>query len=143
MPAPYSLDLRQKVLQAIESGMSKSEASRVFHLSRNTIDLWFKQRDRTGSLAPKTGYHAGHRAKITDLERFAAFVKAHPDYTQAELAQAWGDGVSPGVIARTIAKLKLTRKKRSASTAKRSSTQAPRPQAVRSQSTQSPSSKAD
>ncbi|TAD78895.1 MAG: hypothetical protein EA001_06265 [Oscillatoriales cyanobacterium] len=120
MPAPYSLDLRQKVLQAIESGMSKSEASRVFHLSRNTIDLWFKQRDRTGSLAPKTGYHAGHRAKITDLERFAAFVKAHPDYTQAELAQAWGDGVSPGVIARTIAKLKLTRKKRSIATTKRS-----------------------
>jgi len=36
MPKPYSLDLRQKVINAIEQdGMKKSEASIVFHISRN------------------------------------------------------------------------------------------------------------
>ncbi len=42
MAAPYSYDLRQKVIQAIDNSMRKSEASRVFALSRNTIDLWLK-----------------------------------------------------------------------------------------------------
>lgn len=40
MPTPYSYDLRTKVLQAIDEGMTKTQASRIFKLSRNTIDLW-------------------------------------------------------------------------------------------------------
>ncbi|XGB39808.1 MAG: IS630 transposase-related protein [Cyanobacteria bacterium LVE1205-1] len=40
MPKPYSLDLRQKVIDAIElDRMRKSEASSVFGIGRNTIDL--------------------------------------------------------------------------------------------------------
>jgi transposase len=39
MAKAYSLDLRQKVIDAIElDGMPKSEASQVFRISRNTID---------------------------------------------------------------------------------------------------------
>ncbi|WP_286171733.1 IS630 transposase-related protein, partial [Limnospira platensis] len=42
-PAPYSYDLRQKVINAIElDGMPKTEASQVFHVSRNTINLWLQ-----------------------------------------------------------------------------------------------------
>jgi len=41
MPKPYSYDLRQKVIQAIEfDGLKKSEASQLFNISRNTINLW-------------------------------------------------------------------------------------------------------
>jgi transposase len=41
MAKPYSYDLPQKVIQAIElDGMNKSEAAQVFQISRNTIDLW-------------------------------------------------------------------------------------------------------
>jgi transposase len=36
MPKPYSLDLRQKVIDAIErDGMRKSEASSVFGISQS------------------------------------------------------------------------------------------------------------
>ena len=45
MAAPYSYDLRQKVIEAIDKGMRKSEAARVFNVSRNTIDLWLKRRE--------------------------------------------------------------------------------------------------
>ena len=49
MSKPYSYDLRQKVIQAIElDGMKKSEAAQVFQLSRNTIDLWLKRQAETG-----------------------------------------------------------------------------------------------
>jgi transposase len=40
MPKPYSYDFRQKVIQAIElDGLKKSEASELFNISRNTINL--------------------------------------------------------------------------------------------------------
>ncbi len=39
MPTPYSYDLRAKVLQAIDEGTTKAQASRVFNLGRNTINL--------------------------------------------------------------------------------------------------------
>ncbi len=37
MPVPYSYDLRQKVVAAVERGMSIVEAARVFDVSRSTI----------------------------------------------------------------------------------------------------------
>jgi len=41
MSKPYSYNLRQKVIQAIElDGMKKSVAAQVFQISRNTINLW-------------------------------------------------------------------------------------------------------
>ncbi len=71
MPKPYSLDLRQKVIDAIElDGMRKREASSVFGISRNTIDLWLKRKAATGSLAPQVNTKARRQPRITDWERF-------------------------------------------------------------------------
>ena len=54
MPKPYSYDLRQKVIQAIElDGMKKSEAAIAFQISRNTIDLWLKRREEIGNYRAK------------------------------------------------------------------------------------------
>ena len=38
MPSPYSYDLRQKVWKAIDGGMSKTQVSSIFKISRNTIN---------------------------------------------------------------------------------------------------------
>ena len=48
MPVPYTYDLRTKVISAIDHGMGKTQASGLFKISRNTIDLWWKKRDKTG-----------------------------------------------------------------------------------------------
>ncbi len=45
MAKPYSYDLRVKVINAIElDGLKKSEASELFNISRNTIDLWLNRK---------------------------------------------------------------------------------------------------
>jgi transposase-like protein len=50
MPKPYSYDLRQKVIQAIQlDGLKISEASQLFNISRNTINLWLKRQAQTGN----------------------------------------------------------------------------------------------
>ncbi len=48
MAAPYSDDLRQKVIDAIARGERKSHVSQMFQISRNTIDLWIKRRVDSG-----------------------------------------------------------------------------------------------
>jgi len=53
------IDLCCKVISAIDNGMGKTEASRVFQMSRNTIDLWLKQRERENTLAPKPRFRTG------------------------------------------------------------------------------------
>ncbi|WP_197530148.1 IS630 family transposase [Gloeobacter violaceus] len=112
MAKPYSYDFRQKVLQAIElNGLKKSEASELFDISRNTINLWSQRKAETGDVQakPRPASHKGQ--KITDWEKFRAFVEAHGDKTQAEMAQLWDGQISSRTISRALHKLGITRKK--------------------------------
>ena len=126
MPKAYSLDLRQKVINAIElDGMKKDEASVVFQLSRNTIDLWLKRKAETGSLSPKTRVNVRRQRKITDWEAFRAFAEQHCHKTQAEMAELWPGEMSQRTISRALQQINWTRKKRLTATA--SGTRTPEP----------------
>jgi transposase len=84
MPKPYSYDLRQKVIQAVElDGLKKSEASELFNISRNTINLWLQRKAQTGDVQALPNRPRGNNHKITDWEQFRAFAKTHGDKTQA------------------------------------------------------------
>jgi transposase len=112
MAKPYSYDLRQKVMQAIEmDGLKKTEASELFDISRNTIDLWFKRRDETGDIEVKTRASTSQQPKISDWEKFREFVKEHEDKTQAEMAELWGN-ISQRSISRALKQIGFTRKKK-------------------------------
>ena len=113
MANPYSYDLRQKVLQAIElDGMKKSEAAQIFQISRNTIDLWLKRRAETGDYQAKPTQPPGNGHKITDWEKFRAFAAQHGDKTQVEMAELWEGQISARTISRALHKIGFTRKKR-------------------------------
>lgn len=67
MAKAYSYDFRQKVMQAIElDGLKKSEASELFNISRNTINLWFQRKAETGDVRVKTRASPSPKQKITD-----------------------------------------------------------------------------
>jgi transposase len=118
MAKPYSLDLRQKVIDAIElDGLKKSEASVLFQISRNTIDLWLKRRAATGCLEPTVGVVSTAQGKIQDWEAFRAFAEQHRSKTQAEMAELWSCDVSRRTISRALKKIGFTRKKRLMATA--------------------------
>ena len=113
MAKPYSYDFRQKVIQAIElDGLKNSEASKLFNISRNTINLWFQRQAATGDMAAKPRQPSHKGQKITDWEKFRAFAKEHGGKTQAEMAQLWSGQISERTISRALHKLGLTRKKR-------------------------------
>lgn len=113
MPNPYSYDFRQKVIEAIElNGLKKSEASELFNISRNTIDLWLKRKAETGGFQASANQPPGHNHKITDWQKFRSFVKMHGDKTQAQMAELWEGEISARTISRALHLIGFTRKKR-------------------------------
>jgi transposase len=58
MAAPYSVDLRQKILLALESeGKSQREIAELFHVSRSFVESLLRRLRATGRIEPKP--HAG------------------------------------------------------------------------------------
>src|SRR5438270_10277975 len=61
MGKPYSLDLRKRVVAAIEGGMSRNRAAKQFGVAISTAIGWMRRVDETGSVAP--GQMGGHKPK--------------------------------------------------------------------------------
>ena len=114
MGTSYSTDLRERVLQTIEEGMSKTQAHRTFHISRSTIDRWFALRERTGCLSPPP--HCRTYARQLEAKEFEAFAHRHRHATLGEMALTWQQekGVSLSIMSfsRALSEIGWTRKKR-------------------------------
>ena len=120
MPQPYSYDLRQKVIQAIQlDGLKITEASILFNISRNTIGLWLKRQAQTGDFVALPNEPPGNGHKITDWQKFRDFAQANGDKTQVEMASLWDGEISSRTISRALKKIGFTRKKRLMATANR------------------------
>ena len=112
MPSPYSYDLRTKAIEAVERGEKKATVCRMFGMSRNTLHLWLTRKQETGDYQAITNYQQGYGHKITDWDKFRTFVQAHPDKTQAQMAELWGNDITQQNISDALHKIGLTRKKR-------------------------------
>ena len=115
----YSLDLRTRVLAAIDGGTSRAEAVRTFQVSLGSIKRWLRQRQISGSLAPKP--RPGQSATITQAQeallRFQ--LEQFPDATLPEHAERWNadhaTSLSAWTLGRAIRRLGWSRKKESES----------------------------
>ena len=112
MPAPYSYDMRSKAIEAVKRGEGKTKVSRMFSISRNTLDTWLNREKAIGNYQAITNYQKGNRHKITDWERFKQFALEHGEKTQAQMAQLWGEGVTQQNISKALRKIGFTRKKK-------------------------------
>jgi transposase len=113
MAKPYSYDLRQKVIQAIKvDGLKKSEASQIFNISRNPINLWLKRLSQTGDYQAKPNQPPGNGPNIADSEEFREKAKADGDKTQVDMAKLSKEHISSPTISRALKKIGFTRKKR-------------------------------
>lgn len=111
----YSVDLRERLLGAIDAGLSQAEAARLFGVGTSTISRWRQQRRDTGSLAPKP---RGGRRPVIGPDQTAALheqVARQPDATLAEHCARWAQAhevaVSVATMSRAIRRLGITLKK--------------------------------
>lgn len=116
MARGYSRDLRERLLQAVASGLSVVEVARRTGVSESTIGRYKRKAAAGESLEPGTS--PGGPRKITSAEEDAlrAQVAAHPDATLAEHCAHWATAghapVSHATMCRALARLGLTLKKR-------------------------------
>ena len=88
MPAPISMELRRRIVRAVERGSSIRAAARRFAVSPSTAIKLMQRVRATGSAAPAR--YGGHRRPVlapyeADLRRLVA---ATPDLTLAEIQAA-------------------------------------------------------
>jgi len=83
----YGLDLRQRVVAAIECGMSTRAAARQFSVSVAAAGAWARRKRATGSVAPGKQGHPGG-SKLDAYERFILdLIEAEKDITLVEMAE--------------------------------------------------------
>src|SRR5881398_2336855 len=102
----YSMDLRERVVAAVDRGMTQEQAAVTFGVSVNTVGRYLTRRRNTGSLAP-TAYRHGPRPEKT--QRLQARLPVAADATLTEHAAAFtaeeGLVVSLATMSRAITTL--------------------------------------
>ena len=88
MPAPLSMDLRERIVRSVEGGSSIREAARRFEVSASVAIKLMRRVRETGSATPaQVGGHrpaalAGHEQDLLEV------IEARPDITLAGRAAA-------------------------------------------------------
>jgi transposase len=84
MAKPYSQDLRERVVRAVEAGASRHEAAAAFEVSPSSAIRWVARWRRSGSVAAKP---MGGKRSPLDAHRnwLLGLVAAEPDLTLEEI----------------------------------------------------------
>ena len=113
----YSLDLRQKVVAAVERGDSTiEEVAAAFGVGQTFVKKILRQRRETGDLRPRP-HGGGQTPRLCDkhLKLLRREVERSPDKTAAalrdHLAERAGLSVSRPTVTRALSRLGLSRKK--------------------------------
>jgi transposase len=113
---PYSLDLRQKIVDAVDSGLTHEEVAARFGVSTDSVSRYHKLWRETGQLNPRPIPGPPPRIPREDYPALAALLDLHHDATLAEHCALWQEAghalVSPATMCRAQQKLGWTRKKR-------------------------------
>ncbi len=111
----YSVDLRERLLGAIDASLSQAEASRLFGVGTSTITRWRQRRAETQTLQPTLRPGRPPCIGSADAAALQAQVATVPDATLGEHCATWARehevSVSVATMSRAIRRLGITVKK--------------------------------
>jgi transposase len=82
--SPYSVDLREKVINFIKAGNSQREATRIFEINKMTINRWYLRYKKEGHCQARIRLGA---KPTVDKESFIQYVTNHPDARSEDIAR--------------------------------------------------------
>ena len=116
---PYSVDLRQRVVDAFTEGEGTiDQLAARFSVSASSVDRWVCRHRRTGSVAPTPNPAGKANAIVTEEDKalLIRFYREQPDATYEELADRFsretGRSIAGSTMGAAVKRLKITRKKR-------------------------------
>jgi transposase len=115
MGKPFSGDLRERIVGAVQAGRSRHEAARIFGVSASCVVKLMQRFSALGHCRPEK--FGGYKRPILDEHEgtVRALIHARPDLTISELWQELtGAGIKVGrsSVGRFVERLKLTYKKK-------------------------------
>ena len=116
MSKPYSMDLRKRVVAAVEGGLSRRQAAERFDVGVSTAIRWTRRARETGSAAAQS--MGGDRRSLLVGDRrvwLLERVAAEPDLTLEELRDELAERgivVGYGTVWRFFAREAITVKKK-------------------------------
>jgi transposase len=116
MTKPLSNDIRERLVSAVEGGLSRRSAAERFGVAASTAIKWVDQWRRTGDVGPRPqgGDHRSHRIEAHG-EEIMALVEEMPDITLGELVahldEVHGLSVAPSTVWRLLDRHGMTFKK--------------------------------
>lgn len=109
--APYSMDLRKRVVRAWDAGLDAESVAAKYEVSRAWVHRLVQRRRETGSIAPRKQTKFRGRVLAGQEARLTALITAQPDATLAELREALPTAAALSTLWREIDRLQLTVKK--------------------------------
>lgn len=119
---PYSQDLRDRAISALEAGETQAEVAERYEIHKSTLEKWWYRYQATGSSAALP-HRSGPQRKLKPCADFIREeVNKQPDVTLEELcarvAKEKGIIASESMMCRELQILKLPQKKSLSTTAK-------------------------
>ena len=114
MARPYSVDLRERVVRAVEAGSSRRATAAKYDVSPSFVIKLMHRWRRRGTVQPDRIGGSKRSTLAAHAERVHALLAAEPDFTIAELRTrlaAEGIAVSRSAVDRFLAGTGLTRKR--------------------------------
>lgn len=117
MANAHSLDLRLRVVRAVEAGASCRQAARRFEVGVSSAIRWVAQSRETGDVGPKPRGGPRRPSRIEPHgDLIMEWLEAEPDLTLPEIAAKLEDAVGyrppPSVVHEFFKRRGVTRKKR-------------------------------
>lgn len=110
--APYSQDLRTRVLRDADAGLSSKELAAKYAVSRAWVDRVKQRRREHGEIAPRRQTVFRQRVLTPQDEgRLVALITARPEATLVELRAALPTTAALSTLWRTLRRLGFTVKK--------------------------------
>ena len=113
---PYSLDLRRRIVKAVDKGHPLGEVAERYEVSERTVRRYLNRRNERGSL--EADVSPGRPREIGKAQE-AALTKqseTYPDATLEKHCERWQKNkkvkVSPATMCRALQRIGQTRKKR-------------------------------
>ena len=107
----YLMDMRKKVMSALDRGESIASVSGRFEVSRRTIDRWIQRRS-AGKLAhDRCGPKGPVKLTPADDQTLREALRAEPGLTLMQLRALLSVTVAESTVCRRLKKLQLTLKK--------------------------------
>lgn len=110
MPAPFSNDLRTRVLAAYDRGMPTIQIARTFSVSPAWVRRLKQRRRETGEVGPRP--MGGATIIKVDREKLARLVREQPDATLKELRDRLGVQCAQSTICHALKAIGMSFKKR-------------------------------